>query len=205
MINWQSFPIRSVLASLIVITLYGCASAPEQSSPAINPAQAVAPNLEQLTTKQASQLAQAKTQLNNGQYEEAKKILLKIHKSASNVSVLSNLALAYYKSGDLESAAKFVGKAIQIAPGQAQIHNLAGTINLDLRQFQKAEYAFKEALRLDGDYALAHYNLAILYDIYYQDVDSAYTHYLKYLALINYEDKQTLEWVDQLKYSITQE
>lgn len=206
MINRQSYYIRSLLASLLTITLHGCMSPPEKSRPATELEQAATESSQKnLSAKQADQLAQAIVHLNNGDYDDAKKLLLQIQRSTSNTSVLSNLALTYYKLGDLESADIFARKAIQAAPDQAQTYNLAGTISLDLRHFQTAEKFFKQALELNDDYALAHYNLAILYDIYYQDIDSAYAHYLKYLALIDFEDKQTLEWVDQLKYSINQD
>jgi tetratricopeptide (TPR) repeat protein len=65
-----------------------------------------------------------------------------------------------------------------------------------------AEKGYKEALQLREKYPAAHYNLGLLYDTYYQDVDRAIVHYDRYLELSDGSDKKTQSWVDELKQKV---
>ena len=69
------------------------------------------------------------------------------------------------------------------------------------KQFSEAEKYYKTAISINKNFALAHYNLALLYDIYFQDIKRAYAQYLKYLSLVP-DDKETQAWADELKYSL---
>ncbi len=85
----------------------------------------------------------------------------------------------------------------------AEVHNVLGLLAVEQKAFKKAETEYLLAVTLDKKLASAHYNLALLYDIYFQDIDKAYQSYQTYLSL-NPNDSKTRDWVDQLKYSLEQ-
>ena len=63
---------------------------------------------------------------------------------------------------------------------------------------KEAEKHYKEAIKNKNDYAIAHYNIALLYDVYLQDIKSAIPHYERYMKLINNKDKSTADWLEQI-------
>ncbi len=66
-------------------------------------------------------------------------------------------------------------------------------------KFQDALASYQEALTIDPDYAAAHLNIAILFDIYLQDLPNALQHYETYLELHGKEDKLVTGWLTDLK------
>ena len=65
--------------------------------------------------------------------------------------------------------------------------------------FRQARDAYQAALRLRPDYAMAHINLAILCDIYLQDMDCARRHYREYLRLAGAGDNRVELWMADLE------
>ncbi len=83
----------------------------------------------------------------------------------------------------------------------AQAYNLQGLILQKEGQFEQAKQAFEKAIDRKSQYAEALYNLALLYDVYLQDIAKAVTYYNQYLAIVG-EDDATQGWVDQLSSSL---
>ena len=139
-------------------------------------------------------------------YESAEKILLKLSKRNPSVAgVWANLAIAHYhqnETGDAEAAAK---RAYELNGNDAEILNLMGLLAVKRGEFKTAEAHYKKAIELKSEFANAHYNLALLFDIYYQDIALAYQYYNRYLSLVGEQDKETADWVEQLKYSLERE
>ena len=77
--------------------------------------------------------------------------------------------------------------------------NLSGLLNVEKADYQAAEKDYLAAIALKKDYPAAHYNLANLYDVFYQDINKAIAHYEQYLALTDNADKNTISWVNELK------
>ena len=114
----------------------------------------------------------------------------------------ANLALISIKRNKLDEAEKRLQLALARNPEMPQALNLMGYIEKQRGNIIKARDYYIKAIELKDNYALAHYNLALIYDIYIQDVPKAVAHYQKYLALTRYQDKKTAEWLDQLKASL---
>lgn len=204
-------PHLSLLLALAAASLIGCSTSPEKDSNAaeptgITPTQVEAeapPTTVALDGRQIVEYQMALKLLDNGNYAEASKTLKPIAGMASSpAEVKANFALSLYKQDKFEEASQVIAIAIKQQDTVADYHNLAGLIAMDSGSYVDAESAFKQALTLNNDYALAHYNIALLYDLYYQEIPEAYKHYLKYLNLVNYEDKETVQWVEQLRYSV---
>lgn len=195
---------RIAFIAVLSLLLSNCATQP---APAVTQ---VAPPDELSTPGSLSQAQQVEfraaiTEIGKENYKRGIKLLKQLDKQGDFDSVAANLALAYYKTSQLDDAKNSVNRALQINSSNAKAHNLSGLIAMQEGEFPKAEQAFLEALKLDNNYALAHYNLALLYDVYYQEIRKAYDHYLRYLVLVEYSDKETMSWVEQLKYSVEQE
>ena len=111
----------------------------------------------------------------------------------------ANLALISLKQGDIENATISADQAIELNPNNAAAHNLKGLINLEQGKIKTARDNFRTAIDIKPDYSNAHYNLALVYDIYLQDIAKAIEHYSRYLALTTEKDPGTQDWVDYLK------
>jgi tetratricopeptide (TPR) repeat protein len=62
----------------------------------------------------------------------------------------------------------------------------------------EAEAAYMKAVTADPDYALAHYNLGVLNELYLQRLDLALQHFERYQDLGG-DDEQVTKWIADLK------
>lgn len=197
----------NIFSFLIIGSLYGCSS---NSGNIIEPSytKIETHNISDKTHSGKDTLAYelALQLIKIKKYHEAENLLSKLNKKYEpSASALANLALVHYKLNKIDSAEKYIQHAITIKHDQFEYENIAGLIAIEKGDFKKAEQYYRSALSINQEYANSHYNLALLYDIYYQDIDVAYKHYTRYLELIDYTDTETTEWVEQLKYSLKQD
>ena len=67
-----------------------------------------------------------------------------------------------------------------------------------LKLFGTTMTAYLKAVTVSPDYALAHYNLGVLNELYLQRLDAALQHFEAYQALVG-EDKQVAKWITDLR------
>ncbi|HSX85282.1 MAG TPA: tetratricopeptide repeat protein [Cellvibrio sp.] len=113
-----------------------------------------------------------------------------------------NLAIAQYQEGELDKAKTTLDQAQRLTDKIPEMYNLAGLIAVDEGDYTTADKHYQKALKLNKHFADAHYNLALLCDIFYQDIERAVEHYQQYLTLIKQEDKATTAWVEELKLTL---
>jgi len=182
---------------VITILLTSCASTKEStsiSSSGLNP-------LEQ-SDSERSQYKNAITLLNNNKLDAAKEIFLEFKAERPELAgPYANLAVIALKNNEPNKALELVKIALTKNPNLAQALNLLAYLEQINGEIKSAEKHYKEAIKNKADYAIAHYNIALLYDIYLQDIESAIPHYERYMSLINKEDKKTTDWLEQLKRS----
>lgn len=143
------------------------------------------------------------TALNDSQLDFAESELKKIAKTRPEFAgPWINLALIDIKKNDLESAQKNLSKALERNPKMPQVFNVRGYLELSRGDIAKAADDYRQAIALKEDYALAHYNYALLHDIYFQDMQVAVRHYKRYLELTQNQDKKTADWVLELERNI---
>ncbi len=143
--------------------------------------------------------------IDNGDFKKALKPLQKLDKKYPfNVGVKINLASSYLSLGRLDNAASVAEQALKTNNTVADLHNVLGLIAIEQKRYRKAETEYLLAVTLNKGLANAHYNVALLYDIYFQDIPKAYTYYSNYLALVP-DDQDVKDWLDQLKYSLEQD
>lgn len=116
--------------------------------------------------------------------------------------ILLNLANCKLSLGETNEAELIVNKLNQIGAESPELENLKGLVATKRGQYKNAENFFLTAIKMRNNYASAHFNLALLYDIYYQDIQKAIAEYNQYLSSSNVEDVDTQNWVEELKLTL---
>ncbi len=197
-----------LITVILTLVLSGCGSTPTQKeNKTITKDESV-----QTTRKRVhdtlkplaqTQYQMATESINKGEYKQAQKILKKLKKDAPNhPGVLVNLATLAYKQGEFEQAQKLVDNALSLDPKLAYAHNIYGLLATKKGAISQAEKSYQLAIKYDDKYANAYYNLALIFDTYYQDIATAVKYYKAYLVLSGFTDKDTKRWVEQLERTL---
>ena len=113
-----------------------------------------------------------------------------------------NLAIIHARNGDDTAAEASITDALILDPLQPQALNQLGMLLRRQGKFSAAENAYLKAVTADPEYALAHYNLGVLNDLYLQRLDAALQHYERYQEIAG-EDKLVMRWIADLKRRVT--
>ncbi len=156
-----------------------------------------------LSEEQQRQADRAATRAATGGYDAAANILEQlIEQRPHHPELWANLATLYHRLEKSELRDQALARARELNPDSIPALNLSGILALNADQPQSAERLFKRIVALESDYPDAHYNLALIYDTYYQDLERAIDHYQNYLALIEEPDDATTAWLEQLKNAL---
>ncbi len=96
-----------------------------------------------------------------------------------------------------EAEAAFKG-VLARNPASAVAGNELGIVERRLGKFSEAEAAYLHVIEAEPDYAAAHLNLGILYDLYLGDPQKALEQFERYVAIAG-ENKQLAGWLAELK------
>lgn len=202
----------------LTVLLSGCASGPSEI-PSVNSQTGVqgkaqtetpikVPGIVDNTAKPSPEnlvtlYQDALTELNNNNFTTAEKYFLDVTKKHPDFSgPWANLAVIYIEQKHYGKAEESIKKSLEKNPEMAQALNIAGFIEERNGNINKAKNYYEKSIEKKPDYALAHYNLALLYDVYLQNIRTAVRHYQKYLSLLDGEDEKTENWVEELKRNI---
>lgn len=114
----------------------------------------------------------------------------------------ANLALIDFRQQQFDQARTRVDKAIELNPRNPQAFHLRAQIRLHHGEIEQARQDYERAIELDPEYLNAHYNLALLYDIYLQEIALAIEHYSIYLSLLGKPDEILQDWINHLRNSL---
>ncbi len=187
------------------LVLGGCASGPSKVPTALpkiekHNTDTQEPSVENLVTLYQDAL----TELNKNNLKKAEKYFLTVTKKHPDFAgPWANLALIYIKQKHYKKAEDHIKKSLEKNPKMAQTLNMAGFIEERKGNINKAKSYYKKAIEKKPDYTLAHYNLALLYDVYLQNIKEAIKHYQQYLSLLDGEDKKTENWMEELRFNLT--
>jgi tetratricopeptide (TPR) repeat protein len=109
-----------------------------------------------------------------------------------------NLGLLYVKDSKLNEAESVLKAAVNINPANLQAGNELGIVERRLGKFADAEAAYQHTLAADPNYAPAHLNLGVLYDLYLSEPQKALDEFERYIELAG-TNKQVAGWVAELK------
>lgn len=194
---------KIVLFTLIVCALASCKTTPTKDSPLVE--QASPPSTLPTSDLNAADLNdyhQAKGHMVSEAYDQAKDILSRLHRMRpSHTGIAVNLAICEFQLKQFIESQNILNKILdKDAPAQA--YNLQGLLHVQNNAHIEALKSYERALKLDNTLFDAHFNIALLYDVYFQNIEAAYKHYQTYLALTPLEDEDTKNWLEQLKYSL---
>ena len=184
-----------------MLLLTACQSPPE-TAPVPAPEVELAPVTEATATElepvdfYQQFYSEAVASLKNGNTEQALELLIQVSTDAPDKPfVFTNLGLAYFKLQKMDLAEEAFKEAIIRNNYDAVAYNHLGILQRYKGQFEEARNQYQRAIQIDSDYALAHLNLGILFDLYLQDLKLALQQYQKYQALITEEDSRVAGWI----------
>jgi len=109
-----------------------------------------------------------------------------------------NLAIIHAHNDDDEAAKAAIDAALALNASHPVALNQAGMLFRRNGKFLEAEAAYLKAVTVSPDYALAHYNLGVLYELYMQRLDKALQHFVAYQSIVG-EDRQVDKWIADLR------
>ena len=109
-----------------------------------------------------------------------------------------NLAIIHANNDDNDAARSSLDAALALNPSHPAALNQLGMLLRRNGKFLEAEAAYLKAVTVSPDYALAHYNLGVLNELYLQRLDVALQNFEAYQALVG-EDKQVEKWIADLR------
>jgi tetratricopeptide (TPR) repeat protein len=86
-----------------------------------------------------------------------------LQEEPNNVSVLTNLGVAYYNTGQLDEAIAQYEKALETAPDDADIHSNLAAAYVQQEELDEALSEYQRAIELQPDLEQAHYGLGVVY------------------------------------------
>ena len=115
-----------------------------------------------------------------------------------------NLGIARSKLGDSDNAITALEQAIQLDPANAIAHNQLGIAYRQAGDLVRAEQQYEESLGADSRLADAHWNLAMLYELYLHEPARALHHYEEYQQLTGSDDQRLSISIAGLKEQVQQ-
>lgn len=135
-----------------------------------------------------------------GKDDEALPLLQKLAEQSPNFSgPVVNQGVILLRQKKYAEAEKLFQKGVEINPKSPYAFNMLGLSLRELGKFADAKAAYETALTLDPNYAKAHFNLAVLADLYMQDLPLALAHYQRYQGLQSKSDVAVGNWIVDLQ------
>jgi len=113
-----------------------------------------------------------------------------------------NLAIIHINNDNDAAGQASIDAALALNPAHPAALNQQGMLFRKNGKFIEAEAAYLKAVTASPDYALAHYNLGVLNELYLQRLDTALQHFEQYQSLVG-EDKQVEKWIVDLRRRVT--
>ena len=116
--------------------------------------------------------------------------------------VFTNLGLLYLQMNDTAEAKKAFLNAIEQDSQDAVAYNHLAIIQRQEGEFKQALFNYYKAINADPEYASAHLNLGILFDLYLQELPKALEQYLLYQKLTHNKNEDVAKWIIDLQRRI---
>ncbi len=110
-----------------------------------------------------------------------------------------NQAMIRIRQQNYKEAELLLKRAIGINEKNPFTYNLQGLVYRQQGRFADSRAAYEKALTISPNYAKAHFNLAVLADLYLQDLPFALQHYEAYQALQTTPDTTAAKWIVDLQ------
>lgn len=197
----------SAAALLVTLALAACTTAPVTPRPAPPVSQPDSPAPVILDKGDPQQrFDQAMSLWQQAQVAEAEAALVSLVEDfPDHTGPWTNLGILYARSNRRDQAIGALLKAVSLKSDNALALNWLGILYRETGDLGRARVAYERALDADPNYALAHYNLGILFDAHLKRPADALNHYREYLRLGHADDLKVLAWVAEIEASLPAE
>jgi len=191
----QAAPKLLLVYSLLLLS--ACASGPskpDQDAIVVGSQDAIAihPSVEQ-------DFQEALALLKEKKYDQAITLLESIVRTENRITApFVNLGIAYMRTGEMEKAEQNLLKAVSLDPAHPIANNELGLLYRKTGRFAKARKVYEETLKIYPDFLPVRKNLAILCDIYLDDLGCALSQFQK-LAKALPKDEKLKIWIAEIK------
>jgi tetratricopeptide (TPR) repeat protein len=191
--------ILRVIFSMTLLSLFSCSQ--EQVKPEEAQSSSASVTKSHTLSKAGREKYRAGiTALYSNEFSKAQRIFNEFIRNNPNLAGgYANLALVHFKKNEFEKSLKQLNKAIELNPKQAHALNLRAQIYVMNGKIHKAKDDYVLAVTIKPKYANAQYNLALLYDVYLQEIELAIKHYKTYMTLLKKPDETTKDWIKHLE------
>ncbi|MCG8392499.1 MAG: tetratricopeptide repeat protein [Pseudomonadales bacterium] len=110
-----------------------------------------------------------------------------------------NVGLIYMEQEKFDKARQAFEQALSVNESNPYAHNGLGLALREQGEFDDARIHYQRALALDPKYARAHFNLAVLGELYLQDLHLALEHFRAYQDLQKEPDDNVANWIVDLE------
>jgi tetratricopeptide (TPR) repeat protein len=187
--------IKIYLCILLAFIITACSNSPITTDKKTQVARSSDSSLQELVLYKDAIIA-----LNKNELAKAKELFIQMTEHQPNIAgSWANLALIEIKQNNFPQAEIYAKTALEKNPKMPQALNLLGYLAQKKGKINVAKSFYMQAISNQSDYSLAHYNLALLYDVYLGDIAKAIKHYQLYLAYNTQKDVTTESWLEGLK------
>lgn len=109
-----------------------------------------------------------------------------------------DLAITHERLGDLAAAERELRAALQLAPDHPVALNELGIVDRRLGRFDEARANYEHALAVHPRFHFALRNLAVLCDLYLEDLECALDNYRRYADVVA-DDPEVRIWISDLE------
>jgi Flp pilus assembly protein TadD len=203
--------IRTALLACVSLAIVGCNTTPTQEVPAVTEAVPARLEIQEsvgFTIVEAAPIEgavrldydRAHDLLNQGKVEEGIALLETVAEAAPELSAPRiDLGIAYHRSGNFEAAETELKQALNINVAHPVALNELGIVYRKTARFDDARRSYEAALNVYPGFHYARRNLAVLCDLYLDDLDCALENYEAYVAMVSSDD-EAATWYKNVRF-----
>lgn len=147
--------------------------------------------------------ASAIAAMDEEKWSQAEAILLELTVDYPQLSGAHlNLGICYRQLSKHDLAEDYFKQSIKANANNLEAYNWLALVKREQGEFKAAEQLYRQALAIWPDHAASHYNLGILCELYFGDLQRAHQHYMSYQKLQTEPNRRVAGWLKDLQRRI---
>ena len=150
-----------------------------------------------------SDYSRALSFLQQEKYQRGIDLLVEVTDKAPEITTpFINLGIAYSRIRAFDEAESSLNEALALTPDHPVALNELGVVYRKMGRFADARQSYEKALLIHSGFHYARRNLAVLCDLYLEDLRCALENYLTYASVVP-DDREVGIWVADIRNRIT--